>query len=284
MRLGNKMENNKINQEQFYDLITGEEVSWQAIIYDLIKTEQLDPWDVDISVLAEKYLQIVQELEEANFFISSKVLLACALLLKLKTDILSSNYINEIDEILYGKKEEKKYVLERIELDEDELPILVPRTPMPRFKKVTLKELMSALNKAIETEGRRIRKDIRKKQAEKATLSVMPKSTRIPLKNRIDEIMKRIKDCILELNKEELLFSELAPTREEKLANFLPMLHLDNHQKIYIKQTTHFEDIFISTKRYEDVGDLELFEEEIEDMSKAEILEGDRELSEKDVS
>jgi hypothetical protein len=39
----------RIQGEEFYDLITGEELSWQALIYDLIKTEQLDPWDIDLT-------------------------------------------------------------------------------------------------------------------------------------------------------------------------------------------------------------------------------------------
>ena len=65
-----------INQNQFFDLITGEDLSWQSIIYDLIKTEQLDPWDIDIGVLAERYVGIIQQLEDADFFISSKVYLS----------------------------------------------------------------------------------------------------------------------------------------------------------------------------------------------------------------
>jgi segregation and condensation protein A len=269
-------EGNKINHDQFYDLITGEEVSWQAIIYDLIKTEQLDPWDIDLAVLAEKYMEIIQQLEEANFFISSKVLLACALLLRLKSEILNNDYIKNLDEAMYGKKDEKKYVLERIELDEDELPILVPRTPMPRFKKVTLKELMSALNKAIETEGRRIRKDIRSKQAEKAILSVFPKETRVPLKNRIAEIMELINKHFKELEKKEITFNELAPTRKKKLETFLPLLHLDTHEKVFLRQDNPFEEVIIKLEKHNIIEELEIEEETIDDLSKGELLEGDR--------
>jgi segregation and condensation protein A len=281
-------EGNKINHEQFYDLITGEEVSWQAIIYDLIKTEQLDPWDINLAVLAEKYMEIIQQLEEANFFVSSKVLLACALLLRLKSEILNNDYIKNLDEAMYGKKEEKKHILERIELEEGELPILVPRTPMPRFKKVTLKELMSALNKAIETEGRRIRKDIRSKQAEKAISSVFPKETRVPLKSRILEIMGLIKKHFKELEKKEVTFHELAPTRKEKLENFLPLLHLDTHEKLFVRQNNPFEEIFIKLEKHNIIEELEVEEEIIEDLSKGEILEGDKleqeELNEQDIS
>ena len=44
-------EGEKLGNEQVYDLITSKEVSWQTIIYDLINTEQLEPWDVDLSLL-----------------------------------------------------------------------------------------------------------------------------------------------------------------------------------------------------------------------------------------
>ena len=147
-------ENNKINQTQFFELITGEDVSWQSIIYDLIKTEQLDPWDINLSILADKYIEIIEKLEESNFFISSKVLLACALLLRLKSEILINKYISDLDKALYGSSEQESKQLERIDIDEDEIPILTPKTPIPRNRKVTLTELMSSLNKAIETENR----------------------------------------------------------------------------------------------------------------------------------
>jgi len=282
-----KKEENKINHDQFYDLITGEEVSWQALIYDLIKTEQLNPWDVDLTILAKRYIEIIHQLEEANFFVSSKVLHACALILRLKSEILNNEYIKSLDEAIYGKKDEKKYVIERIDLDEEELPILVPRTPMPRFKKVTLKELMFALNKAIETEGRRIRKDIRSKQAEKIVLSAMPREGRIPLKERIGAIMILIDKHFKELKKQEVTFNELAPTREEKIATFLPVLHLNNNEKIFMKQPNHFKDIFIKLEKHGEIEELEFEEEIIDDFSKGEILDGDKlenRLNEKDVS
>src|SRR3989338_2235461 len=119
----------KVGQEQIHDLLFDDRLSWQAIIYDLINSEQLDPWDINIAVLANKYLEKVREFEEANFFISSKVLLAASLLLRFKSELLLSRDLQNLDDVLYGKKEEKKYVQERIELDED-VPELVPRTPL----------------------------------------------------------------------------------------------------------------------------------------------------------
>ena len=241
-----KEENNRISGSQFYDLITGEEVGWQSIIYDLVRTEQLDPWDIDIGVLADRYVIIIQNMEDANFFVSSKVLLACSLLLRLKSEILLNRQIQSLDELLYGKVEDKRYELERIEIDEDDLPLLVPKTPIPRNKKVTLDELMSALNQAIETENRRIKKEIKKKQAEKSALVVMPDLNRIPLKDRIKGIFFSITSFLSRPEKVHMTYSELAPSAEEKLTSFVPILHLSNQEKLWLKQENHFDEIYMT--------------------------------------
>lgn len=240
-----------INQDQFFDLITGEDLSWQSIIYDLIRTEQLDPWNIDIGTLADRYVQTIRQLEEADFFISSKVLLACSILLRLKSELLITDYIRSLDEALYGKKEEKKYELERIEIDEGELPLLSPRTPLARHRKVTLRELMAALNKAVETENRRIKKEVRIKQAEKSVLTIMPKGSKIPLKVRVKRIFEILQGHIKNA-KAPMRFSELAKDKEEKLASFVPILHLSNDKKIHLHQPIHFEEIHISLEQHPD--------------------------------
>ncbi|MEJ2267466.1 MAG: segregation/condensation protein A [Nanoarchaeota archaeon] len=163
-----------IKQEQIQKLLFNREIGWKEIIYDLINTEQLDPWDINILILTEKYVEKIEELEEADFFVSSKVLLAAALLLRIKSEILLNKYIKSIDEILFGEKEQPKQKIERIELDE-EIPELIPRSPIPRLKKVTLKELIQSLNKAIATENRRIKKTILNKNALRETGISLPK-------------------------------------------------------------------------------------------------------------
>ncbi len=61
------------------------EITWQTIIYDLINSEQMDPWDIDISLLTAKYIGMIKTLENHDFRVSGKVLLAAALLLKIKS-------------------------------------------------------------------------------------------------------------------------------------------------------------------------------------------------------
>lgn len=241
-------EKSSVKQEQIHDLLFSREIGWQEIIYDLINTEQLDPWDINISVLTDGYLQKIKELEEADFFVSSKVLLAASLLLRIKSEILLNRYIKSIDEILFGKKEEKTHKLERIELDE-EIPELVPRSPIPRFKKVTLKELIESLNKAITTENRRIRKEIINRNALRETGFSLPKR-KFSIKDKIKEIFSKLKGYFnINQNKKKITFTEFAgKDKEERIISFSPLLHLENQKKVWLDQTEHFEEIDIWLK------------------------------------
>ncbi len=236
------------SQEQIHDLLFNREIGWQAIIYDLINTEQLDAWNIDIIVLTNKYLEKINQMEEADFFVSSKVLLAASLLLKIKSEILLNKYIKSIDEILFGKKEYPKPVFERIELDE-EIPELIIKSPVPRFKRVTLKELIASLDKAIATENRRIKKEIISKNAFRQTAIAMPKR-KFNIKNKIKEVYSKLLEHLKdEETRKKVSFTELiGNNKEERIISLLPLLHLDSQKKIWLEQEIHFDEIFIWLK------------------------------------
>ena len=235
-----------IKQQQVHDILFNREIGWQEIIYDLINTEQLDPWDINITILTDKYLETIQKLEEADFFVSSKVLLAAALLLRIKSEILLNQYIKSIDEILFGKKELlKKSNLERIELD-GQIPELIPRSPMPRFKRVSLNELMEALNKAIVTENRRIKKEIVKSNAIREIGISFPKR-KLSVQDKIKQIFAKI-IYSLEENKDEKRVHYnfiIGEEKNERIFSFAPLLYLEHQKKIWLEQNEHFGDIYI---------------------------------------
>ena len=244
-----KEEEINAQQEQVHNIIFSKEIGWQEIIYDLINTEQLDPWNVNITSLTEKYLERMNKFEEDNYFISSKVLLAAALLLRIKSEILLNKYIKCIDEILFGNQEKKSVVCERIELDENEIPELIPKSPMPRFRKVTLSELIESLNKAIVTETRRIEKIVVNQNAVRETSFSLPQKG-ISIPNKIKELHFRIVDYF-DSNSEELKvpFNKMTgDDKKDKILSFSSLLHLENQKKIWIEQEKHFGEIHIWLK------------------------------------
>ena len=239
----------RVGQSQIHELLFGEKLSWQAIIYDLINTEQLNAWDIDINVLTNKYLEKIEKLEEESYFVSSKVLLAAALLLRIKSEVLLNQYIKSIDEILFGKDEEPIKKIEMIELDE-EIPELIPRSPFPRFKKVTLNELVESLNKAIITEGRRIKKEIVKKDALRETSISLPKRKYV-VNDKIKEIYEKLINHFQEdEERKKIAFNKIVKNdKDEKIISFHSLLHLENQEKIWLEQDEHFGEIHIWMKK-----------------------------------
>lgn len=239
-----KEEKTSVKQDQIQDLLFNREIGWQEIIYDLINTEQLDPWDIDLTILTDKYLEKVKQFEEADFIVSSKVLLAASLLLRIKSEILLNKYIKSIDEILFGKKEQVRTPFERIELDE-EIPELIPRSPMPRFRKVTLKELMDSLNKAIVTENRRIKREVISKNTLRESSFSLPKR-KFSIKDKITEIYNVLLDIFKERTDKKVLYTDFVKEdKEERLISFLPLLYLEDQKKIWLDQKIPFEEINI---------------------------------------
>jgi chromatin segregation and condensation protein Rec8/ScpA/Scc1 (kleisin family) len=183
-----------------------------------------------------------------------------------------------IDEILFGEKEKKiSKSLERIELDE-EIPSLIPRSPIPRMKKVTLQELIDSLNKAIKTENRRIKKEIINKNALRETSFSMPKR-KISIKDKIKQIYDALFDHFKE-NKDstKITYTDfIGQDKEERIISFYPLLQLEHQQKVWLEQQTHFGEIDIWLKQTFIKQNGDPFAE-----LKKELLEADQQETEKE--
>ena len=239
--------------DQIFDLLMqDDEITWQSIIHDLVKTEQMDPWDVNVSTLSQKYLERVKQMEDLNFFVSGKVILASAILLKLKSNKFVFEHIAEFDNLLYPPEEDELGDPEDLMgpnvpeyLANKDLRLTV-KTPQPRKRKVSVNDLVGALKKALDVENRKIMRVLQR--------DVVPENLKIPEK-KID-IQLLVKDLYgkvriyFEKNKSDMTFSGLVPSdrREDKLATFVPLLHLDNQHKIILNQPEHFKEIFIRLK------------------------------------
>jgi len=237
-------------QDQVHDLLFNREIGWKEIIFDLINTEQLDPWDVDIGVLSDKFFVRIDEMEQMDFFVSSKVLFAASLLLRLKSELILNKYIRSIDDVLFGRDEEsqRKKILERIELDED-IPDLIPKSPMPRYRKVTLHELIESLNKAIVTENRRIKKTIVNQNALRETGITLPKR-KSNIANKVKTIHGRIiAHFDANASHKRVAYTHLiGEEKEERALSFFPLLELESNGKIWLDQEASFEEIHIWMK------------------------------------
>jgi segregation and condensation protein A len=234
-------------QDKLFNMLMDEnEITWQSIIYELVKKEEMDPWDIDVSKLAEKYLEAIRELEEHSFFISGKILHAAAIMLRLKSIKLVDEHIADFDSLLFQKDEDllddNFYSKERLPYD---APPLLVKTPQQRKRKVNLNDLMKALNEALRVEEKRIKR--------KESYRVI-RAVKMPIKKfDISEMIKNVLDKIKGWfgKKERLTFSELVGSddKEEKIKTFIPMLHLVNDRKIDVEQEVPFGEIDIVLRK-----------------------------------
>jgi segregation and condensation protein A len=232
----------------FHMIVHENEVTWQTIIYDLVKQEKMDPWDIDVSKLSRKYLDFIKKLKEFDFSISGKVLLAAALLLKIKSKRLVGDDMDEFDRLMAGTEIDEAEFYEGLEgeyrnaqqIPEEEMLKLIPRTPQPRQRKVSVYDLVGALEKALEVKKRRIMRSIPELQVE------LPERT-TDITIVIKQIYKNVLNFFTANRGEKLTFSKLIPsdTKEDKIRAFVPLLHLSNQRKVDLEQELNFGEIEI---------------------------------------
>lgn len=236
----------------FQMLVEDNEISWKAIIYDLIRKEEMNPWDVNVSLLSKKYVERLKQLKSMDLKVSGKVLLAAAMLLKIKSKRLVGDDLNEFDRLLAandvdedefydGLAEELRRGEERAMYEGIEL---MPRTPQPRKRKVSVYDLVSALEQALEVKKRRVFNSIRE-----SNVSVPEK--KFDIGEAIKGVYSRIISFFkLNSGKKFVTFNQLVPsnTRKDAVYTFIPLLHLFNDNKLDLEQKEHFGEINVHLK------------------------------------
>ena len=233
-------------QDKLYEmLIQEDEITWQTIIYDLVKSEEMDPWDIDVSLLAKKYLETIKKLQEMNFNLSGKIVLASAILIKLKTRKLVEEDLARFENIINPPEEiEEMYNdLDLSEISENRI-IVIPKTPQPRRRKVSINDLVLALQKALDVNKRRV---FRRMEDLASIPEVQVPEKKVDISILIKDVYDKIVN-FFNLGGKKLTFHEFIKSdrREDKIATFVPLLHLDNQRRIELNQKEHFGEIEIT--------------------------------------
>ena len=236
--------------EKLYEMLMNEnEITWQSIIYELVKTEQLDPWDINISLLAEKYILKIKELQEVNFFISGRVVLAASILLKIKSIKIVDENLAEFDDLLFRSDEDllSEDPEENTQYSQESAPPLLIKTPQARKRKININDLIEALQKAFEVEHKR---ELRKRDERILREIELPKK-----KVDISAMIKSLYEKILSFFQKDstVTFTQLLPSTEkiDKVYTFIPLLHLENQGKINLVQERQFGEIKITEYKEE---------------------------------
>ncbi len=231
-------------QEQIYDIvIEKDDITWKDLLHDLVKSEDMDPWNINLTLLTQKFIEMIKDMKEHDMKISGKVLLAAAFLLKLKSAHLLDHDISKFDSFL-NDPEDEEYdefddEFQKSERDKRQYT-LIPRNPQPRSRKVSIHDLVDALQRAMETK--------RRKLAKNAPVKFVMAKPGVDIMEIIRELQNKIDYYSRKDPKAKLTFTKLLPPRAgkaEKVFTFIPMLHLENEGRINTHQKESFGEIHV---------------------------------------
>jgi segregation and condensation protein A len=217
------------------DLIgIAEKPEWKEILIDVVKNQNLDPWDIDLSLISQKYLEQVKELKKLNLRVSANVVLASSILLRYKSDSWVLTQEETIVPIMIPDEIYSEPVIPQLES--------VLRTTT---RKVSLEELIAAMEDIMNKE---------KKKAERQNrlLERIVPDNLLEMAQNSEDFEKKLKESLEEIKKnvdEEnlVLFSDLIEekTSDGVINHLIPVLHLANDGKIAVWQEKAFGEIFI---------------------------------------
>lgn len=244
------------SHEKVVDIIFKEDdLNWKDLIYNVVREEGMNPWDVDVSLLSQRFIQMLDSLKEMDFRVSGKMVLTSSLLLKLKSDNLINDGLGALDALINGDQElaQDDFDTDGFEYEQNELQQflndekkLVPRTPQPRERKVSVFDLVNALEQALSTDLRRQR--VLSQQSLKQEEQSAKGRSSFDLASAMTSMHTKLKS-FFKKNKTTVLFTDLLPensSKQETVFTFLPLLHMENQRRVEMNQEEHFGPIAVT--------------------------------------
>ena len=219
----------KLSNDNIIDcLISGR---WEDVLLGL--TSDMDPWDIDLVVLAERFMDYVRKTKEGDLRIPAKVILTAAILYRMKVDSITAAEEIQKAEILEisGESSEKD--------DVDASGIKIPPISVPLLRKtqgkVSLDELINALDRAMTIKNRRDAREV-------FQIELKGEDITESIEGLFEKICDRI--CVDKI----LKFSSFLDKSDRKdvLRSFNSLLHLSNQERVFIDQPEMFGEIYLT--------------------------------------
>jgi segregation and condensation protein A len=207
------------------------EATWKDILLDLVKKDELNPWDLDIIDIVGKYVDVVRGLRVMDLRVPANIILAASIMLRLKSDML------ELEEPI-AAEQEGAVPFERPFVQVDGLSV---RLRLPPRRRVTLHELISALDEAMRL------KEYRTERLMSEGKSVPLVLTRVDVEADVEALYSVIKSNVDSSG--ALTFSSLRSLSQKPdalLDVFIPLLFLANRNKVLLIQEDFFREIVIA--------------------------------------
>jgi segregation and condensation protein A len=213
-----------------------EQPAWKTILISLVKSEKMDPWNIDIKELALKYLDKIRSLQSTDLRLPANAILASAILLKFKARALRLPSLEEADEV------EWKALLTEEQLLGGVMPELLP-PGLSREGKVTLDQLVESIESILEKTKSKVQ---RERDGRDRPVFNLPFAS-MNLESKMKEVLDLANQCADETGLSR--FSRMMEGRDvhDVIECFLSLLFLVNDRKLNAWQETLFGEIFVGS-------------------------------------
>ncbi|NJE04946.1 segregation/condensation protein A [Thermococcus sp. M36] len=207
-----------------------EEITPVDILLQLVQLGKVDPWNIDIVDLTEKYIERLREMKELDLRVSARAILAASILVRMKSEAL-----------LYADEEEsEEQHEERLHVEVE--PLAPPLRRVERY--YTFDDLLDALMDALEEAEKR--KPRKKKRVEIEEEVFVVDDFRVDIEKHVYRLHEIVRKMYLEtgrpINFWDLVFD---PSPKIIARTFLYLLFLSNMGKVELIQEEPFGDIMV---------------------------------------
>jgi segregation and condensation protein A len=205
------------------------------ILVSLAKNGDIDPWDIDIVDVTDRFLARVAELEKLDLRISSRTLLFASMLLRMKSDALEESEPEDLYEEDQGEDGPQAC-----------FPALKPKVRRHAKRRVTLSELIQELKKATK---RKERSDVRRfVQLQAHDFDALAVAHSEDIETHVKKMKRELKRRFA--SRDQVLFSELIVdnTVEAIVETYIPLLFMATRRQIKLEQKELFGDLSITCK------------------------------------
>lgn len=208
---------------------------WRELLMDSVYKNRLDPWNIDISKVVSDYVAAINSMKLMDLSVPANIIMAMSFLLRLKSELIQI-FQSPVEDDVDAREDYGSRTL-------PEVPDLIFRVRRAPNRKITLEELMSALEDVVRIEHRR-ENYLKHKESEQQFVVEI---------EDMDEKADRVYSTIISsLNKEgNVVFNELSKSfdRNSILSDlFVPLLFLEQNERISLRQDVFFGDIYIDLR------------------------------------
>ena len=225
------------------------------ILVEMSKKGKIDPWNIDIADITDKYLQQLVEIKTNNLKLTGRTLFFAAVLLRLKSDILEGINFEDEEEFLpepefddFSDDYEEINTSNVISLDE----VLERRTSvrLHRERIVTLEDLIKQLefyeklDKKLELQNKNNRAIRRAKSYEKFTAEDIINMAHDEYIETSIKVLQAALEKIF-LSEKKVGLSELKATGMDTISIYIALLFLSASSDIDLVQDEFYSEVYV---------------------------------------